>query len=69
MNRKRIRLLVTDLQTMKGTFTSLEQFAADNRDDPELIIDCECLAVGFGFDIGGGAAPRFAISRWSDYQC
>jgi hypothetical protein len=30
-----------------------------------LLGDAECLARGFGFDCGGGAAPRFHISRWN----
>ena len=38
-------------------------FVRENADDPELCIDIECLAVGFGFVVGDGAAPAFEIYR------
>ena len=44
---------------------TMHEFENANRDDPELIEDVRCLAKGFGFTAGGGAAPVFHISRWS----
>ncbi len=41
------------------------QFSKDNTDDPDLIADVACLARGFSFSIGGGAAPLYTIARWN----
>ena len=60
------KLLILDHSNMHTIICTLEQFAKDNAHDPELVIDAECLAHGFGFTIGGGAAPMFTISRWPD---
>ena len=62
-NRK---LCVYDHATMHGDICTLAEFAAANVDDPDLVRDAECLARGFGFTIGGGAAPLVTISRWPD---
>jgi hypothetical protein len=59
------RLLVMDHVTMIGRIVTLSQFCADNASDADLCEDCRCLAQGFGFTIGGGAAPAISISRWS----
>jgi hypothetical protein len=58
-------LLITDHQTMVGRIIPLSQFCAENESDPDLCEDVHCLARGFGFTVGGGAAPAISISRWS----
>ena len=50
---------------MDAPIVDFEDFALANAGDPELIEDCRCLAKGFGFTVGGGAAPAFTITRWS----
>jgi hypothetical protein len=62
-NRK---LCIYDHATMTGTICTLAEFAADNADCPDLVTDAECLSWGFGFTVGGGAAPLVTISRWPD---
>ena len=59
-----MRLCILDHSTMQGTICTLEEFARDNADDPEIVADAACLAPGFGVTVGGGAAPTFTISRW-----
>lgn len=58
-------LLIMPHDTMRGDIVRLSQFCADNASDPDLCEDVRCLAMGFGFTIGGGAAPAITISRWS----
>ena len=60
------RLCILDHATMQTTICTLADFARDNADDPEIVTDAECLAHGFGFTVGGGAAPTFTVSRWPD---
>lgn len=54
---------IDDMQTGTSTTCTLNELRAANADDEELCIDCECLARGWGFVIGGGAAPAFEIYR------
>jgi hypothetical protein len=60
-----ILLLITDHATMQGDIVPIDVFIAANASDPDLCEDVRCLARGFGFTIGGGAAPAVSISRWS----
>ena len=60
-----MQLLILDHETMDAPIVDFEDFALANAGDPELIEDCRCLAKGFGFTVGGGAAPAFTITRWS----
>ena len=54
-----------EAERMRGDIMPIETFIAANADDADLCEDVRCLARGFGFTIGGGAAPAFSISRWS----
>lgn len=59
------RLIVLDLQTFAAPIVDLHAFVLANIDAPEIVARVLALEVREGFVVGGGAAPAFALTRWS----
>jgi len=65
MNQSDYLVLVMWHDDFRSAIVPLSRFCADNASDPDLCEDARCLARGFGFTVGGGAAPAVSISRWN----